>query len=750
MTGMRLASLLLMAAFAVNAAVPRASAQGLITGPPPIRQSIDQNGVELATGDLIVATPQVSIGQGEGRLAYVRTFISSGWTDNTTGTVNWNSTTNVATVSFGGASESFTKSGSTFTNNQGGGSTLAENSQTQVYTYVTAAGVTVTFDPMAYYGLPYANGGKVVGVAYPDGNTLTYYYEAITNNGNNDTRLASVTNGFGYQLAFSYDPVSLQTITQVTAVNNANYWCKPSVSGCAPSGWPAVKYATTTQTTGVTVTVTDPNGSASLFVYNLSGQLVAIQRPDASQPTTSIGYDSSGRVGSISNSARVVRGQGAGPGVWTYSYSDGGGQRTTTVTDPLAHTRTVLSDLSTSLVLADTDGLGRKTSYQYDAYGRLQTITRPQGQSPGSGDTTTFVYDGRGNVIEVDTVPTAGAPGPSLSTIKTYATYYPTSPCTQNSAATKNKPCQTKDANGNTTKYTWDSTTGHLLAVDPPQPGSQQPETRYSYTQNSAYYYDANDNWNAGPLVWMLTGVSACATTSPSTPPATGCGGGASDETDVTLTYQAGAVTPPTASNLGLISSTTSTGGGAVVSGTICGSTCSSTGTTMTVSHVTSGALAVGQVVTGTGVATGTTITALGTGTGGTGTYLVSAPQLVSSSTTLTASAPASVTTSQAFDNFGNVTGVTGPLGTGQTTAFFWDANRNLTGVIGPQGSDGNYPAVQTTYNLDNQITEVARGATTSQSSMSSFPSPPPEQVNIAYDELGRQTQVTEQSTPAA
>lgn len=56
----------------------------------------------------------------------------------------------------------------------------------------------------------------------------------------------------------------------------------------------------------------------------------------------------------------------------------------------------------------------------------------------------------------------------------------------------------------------------------------------------------------------------------------------------------------------------------------------------LTVSAVGSGTLGIGDVLSGTGVTTGTTITQLGTGTGGNGTYYVQTSQ-TASSTTITA-----------------------------------------------------------------------------------------------------------------
>ncbi|MGH7018227.1 MAG: hypothetical protein ACRED8_14255 [Caulobacteraceae bacterium] len=103
-------------------------------------------------------------------------------------------------------------------------------------------------------------------------------------------------------------------------------------------------------------------------------------------------------------------------------------------------------------------------------------------------------------------------------------------------------------------------------------------------------------------------------------------------------------------------------------------------------------------------------------------------------------------TSSQTFDQYGNVATTTGPLGSAQTTAYFWDPNRNQVGVIGPLPAGHTlYPAIQTTYGGDNQPTLVAMGTTTSQTSMASFNSL--EQEGLGYDSLGRLSQVAESAS---
>ena len=433
--------------------------------------------MDLVTGALVVATPQLSIGQGEGALTYVRNLTASGWVDNTIGTINVNGS--AITVSFGGGSDSFTLSGGVYTNALGDGSTLIYSSTAHQYTYTTAAGVVVIFNAsLPAYSPSYANGGRPITATYPDGMVATYTYSTVTVSGTSAARLQSVNNNFGYQLKFTYannspatvsDLVAWTTISTVTGVNNAVEYCSPSASSCTfVNTWPTVSYVSNVGPPS-TVTVTDPASHVSTFTYSSTGQLVGIQRPGAAANTTGVSYFGTGTVFSISNSAKVVGPGGSGPGTWGYVYSSSLGIETTTVTDPLGHTRKVVSSTTTDLVSSDTDGLNRTTSYLYDTYGRPHQTTWPE------GNYAVYAYDPRGNLTSTTTYPSSGS-----GTILTQAAFDTT--CTQPSKC--NQPNTTTDANGNVTTYGYSPTTGQLTSVTGPAPttGAVAPETELSYT----------------------------------------------------------------------------------------------------------------------------------------------------------------------------------------------------------------------------------------------------------------------------
>lgn len=353
-------------------------------------------------------------------------------------------------------------------------------------------------------------------------------------------------------------------------------------------------------------------------------------------------YNPSEQVEYIVNSARVVGPGGAGPGAWIYSFEQDGLVETASVTDPLGHTRVVVSNLSTDLVSSDTDGLNRTTSYQYDTYGRLHQVTWPE------ANYAVYAYDARGNLTSTTTYPSSGS-----GTIVTSAAFDTT--CTQPSKC--NKPNTTTDANGKVTTYAYGPTTGQLTSVTgpPPTTGAVAPQTQLSYTSLYPWYIRSSGGGvTQGPnAISTLTGTSTCQTTA-------SCAG-ASDQVKTTLAYGSSGV----ANNLGATSATI----------------------------------------------------ASGTGT------------------------PSS-TSSQTFDNYGNVATTVGPLGSAQTTAYFYDLDRNVLGVIGPLASgQSTYPALVYTWSPNGQVSEIAHGTSPNQTSLVGVTVL--EQQTIAYDALGRKAQAS-------
>ncbi|HYE47273.1 MAG TPA: RHS repeat-associated core domain-containing protein [Caulobacter sp.] len=563
---------------AISAAVVLAAAALVLLTPqlaaaqaaaPPVRSSIDENGVDVTSGMYRYSAQEVAIGQpGAGGLTYQRDFVGDGWRDNLTGTIQregysdeggWNET-GYYIVSFGATSERFQLTGGVFVQAEGSQSTLTFDSGTQKYTY-NNSGVVMVFDrslnshslihgvATSYYG----NEGRITSITYPTGEAVTFHYKigVLSDGATPAHRLQSVTNNLGYHVKFTYARNTAPTtgpeqldwfrITSVTGINGAVDYCDPSADSCTYSvTWPTATYAVPSsgvQEVTDTLSRTTKYYTAPTTQLTPNTILTGIRRPTSpSANSLTVAYDSLDRVSSVSN----------GIGTWTYGYSDSAGVFTTTKTDPLSKVWTYKSESETGLLLSEKDPLNRETLYAYDDKGRLTKVTRPE------GDSDEYTYDARGNVTEVRR---KAKPGSGLTDIVTTASY----PSTCSNAITCNKPASTTNANGKTTDYTYDSTHGGVLTVTAPPPAvsGTRPQTRYSYTALYAWYKNSSGTIVQGPSsVYKLTGTSACATGS-------SCAA-AANELKTTITY--GAVS--TANNLLPTSVATGSGNGALTATT--------------------------------------------------------------------------------------------------------------------------------------------------------------------------------------
>ena len=540
-----------------------------IGSPPPVHSAVDANGVNLLTGALTLSTQDVSIGSaGAEALSYLRTFIgqgsvtSAGWTDNVTGTV---STIYGTTVSIGSVSEKFYTQNNVFLPQSGGGSNLVYNSAAGTYTYTTGAGVAYVFSTaLSSNGVyPTYVVGRITSINSPDGHQTTFTYQTacVYINGNclAGSRLQSVNNNAGYQLKLTYvsdsAPVTVSDfagpwsiIKTVTGINNATDYCSPSANSCSgySTTWPTVTYLTTAGPPFSTTT-TDTLGRVTTYNYDASYRITKIVRPAGE--TTTIVYNSSGQVQSVSN----------GIGTWSYAYvTNANGSTTTTVTDPLGHTRVAVGAVGptfpnaptivepTGQFASDTDGLGRATNFVYDNYQRPTTITQP------AGDKIQYVYDSRANITQVTHVPTPGSP---LANIVVSAAY----DAICNFPAKCNQPNSTLSEIGAQTDYTYDPTTGLTLTTTSPAPiaGATRPQKRLSYTPLYAWYKNSVGTITqaATPII-ELTSTSSCQTLAT-------CAG-TSDELKSAIVYGV----PSAANNLAPTSISTGSGDGVLVATT--------------------------------------------------------------------------------------------------------------------------------------------------------------------------------------
>lgn len=211
-------------------------------------------------------------------------------------------------------------------------------------------------------------------------------------------------------------------------------------------------------------------------------RLTGIRRPGAAHDDITITYDDFQRVSSVSSAN----------GMWTYAYADNGGVRTTTVTSSgdnngLVSRRTVTSDRERAHVLTDTDSFGATTRYAYDAQGRMERLTLPEGNG------STFQYDGRGNLVRQQAFAKDNSDGPIVQAGYADGCGNP---------VTCNKPLWTRDAAGNQTDYQYDQTHGGLLSVQAPQVVNLgRPTQNVAYQAHQAWYQGATGLLAGSPVV---------------------------------------------------------------------------------------------------------------------------------------------------------------------------------------------------------------------------------------------------------
>jgi RHS repeat-associated protein len=468
----------------------------------PIHSAVDENGVDLTTGSLEIVQTDVSIGPGSHQgLRYTRIGRDANWRDDLVAVIAGSESN--PTISFGRSAEQFSLVGGVYVSAQGSGSTLTANGN-RSFTYTSADGTVMNFIGNHDYETVDQSLAWVSTVNHPDGTILTYHYSMVEYcvdpteihcpKWRLAVRLEAVTNNLGYQLDFDYqgnvlngplDRAAWHKLVAVMATNKGVEY--------PASAWPKATYAETVSGADTLLSVTDPANAVTRY-RTTGGRITGIKRPTGTTDNVTVGYNSNGRVASVARAA----------GTWTYGYSDSGANRTTTVTNPLSQTRSLVSEIATALVVSVTDETGRTTSFTYDSKQRPLRVTAHE------GNYVEYSYDSRGNATETRSV---AKPGSGLADIVASAEY----PSTCANPKTCNKPNWTRNARGNVTDYTFDAGHGGLATVTLPAPtsGAVRPQTRNFYETRQAYFKDGSGNVVAsGQNIVVLISTSACRTQS--------------------------------------------------------------------------------------------------------------------------------------------------------------------------------------------------------------------------------------------
>ncbi|MGC1269735.1 MAG: hypothetical protein WA842_03960, partial [Croceibacterium sp.] len=547
----------------ISIACGSTSAQAQVP-PPPVRSTVDENGVDLTSGQVFLPRGGVSIGpEGSKGLSFSQIWVESGWRAAQLPTISGDSYN--LTVSFMGQSVAFKSNGSGgyvpyFEN----GATL-NNARTQ---YVGPDGTQISFYQDSYNYAVVASGlGRPSQVTFPDGTVWTYHYDTSTYSytpemppecyesplpyelwaycssmyGQSQTwywvRLASITSSTGFQIKLVYQTDTITSINasdpwhqlhKAVALNTAVEYCAPSGTCTFANAWPTATYGANT--------VTDPENRTTTYSSS-GGKLTGVRPPGAT--VDAMTYTWSGN--------NVATAQRAGQ-TWTYGFT----ATTASVTNPLNHVRTITFDGDDGVV-SDSNELGQVTSAQFCGtaeancpYGLLKKVTAPELNS------VEYAYDARGNLTSTTLI---GKPGSGVANIVTSATY-PTS-CTN--PKTCNKPLTTTDGLGQVTEYAWNAGNGQLDKVTAPADGAGvRPETRVVYSNIYARYKDSSGTLVQAPTAISLpTSTSRCRVATSANPAS--CVGSA-DELVSEITYPSGAA----ASNAMPLAITTRSGNSAV------------------------------------------------------------------------------------------------------------------------------------------------------------------------------------------
>ncbi|MCI4590401.1 hypothetical protein MOK15_09875 [Sphingobium sp. BYY-5] len=472
---------------------------------PPTRPSIDENAVNLTTGQLITSVTDISIGPNDHHgLQYVRQWVAPQWRQASVPVMN--GSTYSVTVTYDGQSYSFSLNGSSYIPDDQDGSTLSADRQT----FTSGKGLVIKFTtgiaPMLY---TQSNMGRATSITFPDGTTRDLIYEEgayqIDCPGEcrtvNLSRLGMIVSSTGYQLKINYasdnlssrdDRIAWSNVSRVTAINNAIQYCN-SLSNCTPSAnWSYVKYSFSN---GLVSTVTDADNRTTAYSY-AGNKLSRIRIPDATVDTAEVTYDGSGKVATVKQAGQT----------WSYSYGAG----STTVTDPLGHPRSIGFNASSLLKTSETNENGYTTNFEYctvnDATCRinlLKKVTMPESNS------ASYEYDTRGNVTKTVLTPKSGSGNPA------FAAYQATFPSSCSNQKTCNQPTTTTDQAGQVSNYEYDDSSGMVSKVTAPAPaaGQARPETRMTFVNLQAWVKNASGALVLAPAATRYPlAISTCAT----------------------------------------------------------------------------------------------------------------------------------------------------------------------------------------------------------------------------------------------
>jgi YD repeat-containing protein len=476
-----------------------AEAQMTSTIAPPPDSAIDDNHVDLMSGELVLSGGTLSIGGSERSglsYSYFPTARSAVRGTPFGGVHAWDRFGVRYIVTFGMVSERFNGNDfSSFTPEMNNGTTFAYDQANARYVYTTRDGTVALFsaslrDPVE------ANRARLTAVIYPSGERLDYTYSLVpcpppgTTGNCPSYRPKAVISNTGYQMRFT-------GTTRVTLFNMAVDYCDPAAETCPAftQSWPSVQFSTSAPwmaTDALNRTTTYLAASSSTSMTFPSGRQITFKY--AGPPQCASPNDA------LTLSGPVVSWVSDGIRTWNYGYSETNtcdevnNVRTVTVSDPQGHQRIVKSNPWKAGLISDRNELAQTTSY-ITGYRRISQITYPEGNS------TKYEYDGRGNVTKITRVAKSGSGLADIVITQSFD-------ATCSNPKTCNRPNYSIDARGARTDYTYDPNHGGVLTITYPAPASglPRPQIRYGYTALFAFFKNSSGQIVQAPtLVYKLT-----------------------------------------------------------------------------------------------------------------------------------------------------------------------------------------------------------------------------------------------------
>lgn len=397
---------------------------------------------------------------------------------------NWNSSIQLERGRFTAilGNQSFTFAAATFLTRKGDGAVLQEIAYGN-YRIITRDGTEITYSP---------NFGPVTSIKYPNGRWINISYASRQGCGNafcadlKYHRIQQVYSSDNYALLFEYESDNSQAdnisswmhASKITGFNKSLESCDPAAMHCSFSNtWPSAEYSRPTSS-NPTMTSKLPSGRTTVYhTINSGARISRIVDPDGNTTQEFTYFGGTGtQQGTVSSVKR-------GTNVWTYSpiiSATTPNAITLTVTSPTGAVAIYKGDRNVGLTEV-RDENNRIFSYAYDSFGRLSSITLPEGNK------RVLSYDSRGNILVDRRQPKPGSGGSDVIVSASF-------PASCSNQKTCNKPIAITDARGSISSFTYSPVHGGTESeIGPPNPDGVRPTKRTTFTTvNGTFREDQN------------------------------------------------------------------------------------------------------------------------------------------------------------------------------------------------------------------------------------------------------------------